>query len=145
MFWITEFGKTVFGRCLVNPLIQYRGCLFFHIYNYFLSFEAGNCVSNSSFEQTKNRNKQSSSTRVKNNQFEREIFKVKYYPTVQSKLPYYDYILLGKIEWIIFKHQFTSRILQAIHLDGSYWLFVCDSAESLYVYVVVLLNHCLFM
>ena len=56
MFWISEFGKTVFGRWLGNPLIQYRGCLFFHIYNYFLSFEAGNCVSNSSFERMKNRN-----------------------------------------------------------------------------------------
>ena len=36
----------------------------FHKYKYFSSFEAGNCVSNSSFKWTKNKRKQFGSTRV---------------------------------------------------------------------------------
>ena len=40
-----------------------------HKYKYFLSFEAGNCVSNSSFQWMKNRNKQFSSRRVNNGHY----------------------------------------------------------------------------
>ena len=37
---ITKFEKIIFGRCLVNPIIQYWRCLFFHKYKCFSSFEA---------------------------------------------------------------------------------------------------------
>ena len=38
------------GRCSVTKKIQYRRCIFSKINKYFLSFVAGNCVSNSSFK-----------------------------------------------------------------------------------------------
>ena len=39
----------VYVKCLVNPITYCRKCLFFIKYKPFSSFEAGNCVSNSSF------------------------------------------------------------------------------------------------
>ena len=42
--------KIIFGRCLVNPIIQYWRCLFFYKNILFHLFEAGNRVSNSSFK-----------------------------------------------------------------------------------------------
>ena len=51
------------GRCLVNLIITFWRCLFF--YNYFLSFGAGNCVSNFSFKWMKNSLNKTGSIRVK--------------------------------------------------------------------------------
>ena len=47
---IIKFDKIVFDRCLVDPMLQYLRLLFFININIFPSFEAGNCVSNSSFK-----------------------------------------------------------------------------------------------
>ena len=47
---IVKFDKNSFGKCLVNPTIQYWRCLCFINNTIFHSFEAGNCVSNSSFK-----------------------------------------------------------------------------------------------
>ena len=38
------------GRCLVNLILTFWRCIYFYKYNYFSSFGAGNCVSNSSFK-----------------------------------------------------------------------------------------------
>ena len=50
--------KSVFCTCLVDPILQYWRCLFFINKNvfHFSSFQAGNCLSNSSFKSMKNRN-----------------------------------------------------------------------------------------
>ena len=53
-----KFDQAVFGRRSVNPIIQYSW------YEYFSSFEAGNCFSNSIFEWTKNIIKQFSRNRA---------------------------------------------------------------------------------
>ena len=50
---------------LVNQSIELGRCLFFINSTIFHSFEAGNCVSNSSFKWMKNTHKQLSSTRFK--------------------------------------------------------------------------------
>ena len=69
----TEWGERVFCVIsfvpnvviLVNQIIELGRCLFFINSTIFHSFEAGNCVSNSSFKWIKNSHKQLSSTRFK--------------------------------------------------------------------------------
>ena len=51
---LIQVGKMCFGRYLVNLIITFWRRLFLHKYNYFSSFGAGNCVSNSSFKRMKN-------------------------------------------------------------------------------------------
>ena len=51
---LTGIAKIFRGRCLVNLIITFWECIFFQKYKYFSSFEAGNCVSNSSFKWMKN-------------------------------------------------------------------------------------------
>ena len=39
-------NNTVFGRCTVSQIIQFRKCIFSKTRTILLSFEAGNCVCN---------------------------------------------------------------------------------------------------
>ena len=55
----TLVAKMFSGRWLVNLIITFFKRIFLHRYDYFSSFGAGNCVSNSSFKWTKNNLKQS--------------------------------------------------------------------------------------
>ena len=45
---LNSIAKIICGRCSVILKTKFQRCLFVHKYNYFSSFGAGNCVSNSS-------------------------------------------------------------------------------------------------
>ena len=60
----TEISKVFCGRSLGNLIVTFWRRIFLHKYNYFSSFGAGNCVSNSSSKWMKNNPKQFGSTRV---------------------------------------------------------------------------------
>ena len=62
----TQIAKMFCGRCLVTLIITFWRRIFLHKCNYFLSFGAGNCVSNSSFKWVKNSPEQFGSIRVNN-------------------------------------------------------------------------------